>query len=253
MYHWNEDPHSVPDPLIRKNSFTSTVARYYKDGKMDDDTEVKGINPRYHTAYNKNSPEPKNPTWYDYVQTASDSSSDSSDSEDENVQTLSTTRVGETTLWHVAPDYGELDDHVVDREADVANGKKKSGWTNPLGWTDNGSGDEQFLNVKQDIDMVKAQFQSLLQYAESEGPTKADNGEDDDLVLGRDPELRVNPLKWTDNGANDDTVLTQYAESEGPTKADNGEDDDLVLGRDPELRVNPLKWTDNGSNDDTVV
>lgn len=24
MYHWNEDPHSVPDPIFNKPSFTST-------------------------------------------------------------------------------------------------------------------------------------------------------------------------------------------------------------------------------------
>ena len=24
MYHWNEDPHSVPDPLFNKPTFTST-------------------------------------------------------------------------------------------------------------------------------------------------------------------------------------------------------------------------------------
>ena len=53
--------------------------------------------------------------------------------------------------WHVAPDYGELDDHVVYREADgefydmEGNGTKLSGWTNPLGWSDTGANDEQVL------------------------------------------------------------------------------------------------------------
>mgnify|MGYP006208835829 CR=1 FL=1 len=59
MYHWNEDPHSVPDPIYRRgNTFTSTIARYYRDDKLDTDTEVKAINLRYHRAYNENSPEP---------------------------------------------------------------------------------------------------------------------------------------------------------------------------------------------------
>lgn len=218
---------------------------------MDTDTEVKDINVRYHRAYNELSPQPTNPTFYDYVQTGADSSSDSSDSDEENIQTTATTTVGETVLWHVAPDYGELDDHVTYREADSGNGTKHSGWTNPLGWTDDGTGDEQFL--QQEIDMVKAQFKSFLQYDESEGPTKADNGEDDDLVLGR---VRgPNPLSWFDDGADDDTILTQlkskYDESEGPTKADNGEDDDIVVNR--VQGFNPLSWSDNGEDDDAVV
>ena len=50
-----------------------------------------------------------------------------------------------TVLWHVSPDYGELDDYVVNRELDSANGEKKSGWTNPLGWTDEGGDDDKVL------------------------------------------------------------------------------------------------------------
>jgi hypothetical protein len=249
MYHWNEDPHSVPDPLNKRGqTFTSTQARYYRDGKPDTDTEVKEINVRYHSAYNDPSTEPNNPTFYDYVQTHD---SDSSDDE-ENVQTMTTTTVGNTVLWHVAPDYGELDDHVVEREADSANGKKHSGWTNPLGWTDDGTGDDNLMvNLQQDVDMVRAQFMSLLQYDESEGPTKADNGEDDDLVLNRKTDW-PNPLSWWDNGEDDDTVLSQYDESEGPTKADNGEDDDLILNRIP-AKTSALAQTDNGDGDDIVV
>jgi len=68
IYHWNEDPHSVPDILSRRGGgFTSTIARYFKDGKLDTDTEVKEINPRHHRAYNELSTEPKTPTWYDFV------------------------------------------------------------------------------------------------------------------------------------------------------------------------------------------
>jgi len=62
------------------------------------------------------------------------------------------------------------------------------------------------LNVRNEIEMVKSQFASLLQYDESEGPTKADNGENDELVVGR---VRgFNPLSWSDDGADDDSVLT---------------------------------------------
>ena len=42
-------------------------------------------------------------------------------------------------------DNGENDPSVVSREADIANGKKKSGWTNPLGWTDDGTDDDTVL------------------------------------------------------------------------------------------------------------
>ena len=51
-----------------------------------------------------------------------------------------------------------------------------------------------------------------VQYAESEGPTKADNGEADEVVLQRTLDTGgkwSNPLGWTDAGADDDVVLTQ--------------------------------------------
>ena len=42
-------------------------------------------------------------------------------------------------------DNGEADPSVVYRESDIKNGEKKSGWTNPLGWTDNGAADDSVL------------------------------------------------------------------------------------------------------------
>ena len=42
-------------------------------------------------------------------------------------------------------DFGEADPTVVMREADIKNGEKASGWTNPLSWADNGDGDEVVL------------------------------------------------------------------------------------------------------------
>jgi len=42
-------------------------------------------------------------------------------------------------------DNGEADPSVVYRESDIENGKKKSGWTNPLGWTDSGADDDTVL------------------------------------------------------------------------------------------------------------
>jgi len=98
-------------------------------------------------------------------------------------------------------DNGEADPSVVHREADVANGKKVSGWTNPLGWTDAGEDDENVL--------------AQTSYDESEGPTKADNGEADPSVVHREADVAngakvsgwTNPLGWTDGGADDDSVL----------------------------------------------
>ena len=103
-------------------------------------------------------------------------------------------------------DNGEADPSVVHREADVANGKKVSGWTNPLGWTDGGDADETVL--------------TQTKYDESEGPTKADNGEADPSVVHREADTAngkkvsgwTNPLGWTDSGEDDDSVLLNLQE-----------------------------------------
>ena len=44
--------------------------------------------------------------------------------------------------WAVAPDLGEHDHNILGREKDIKNGKKFSGWTNPLGWVDDGHDDD---------------------------------------------------------------------------------------------------------------
>ena len=102
--------------------------------------------------------------------------------------------------WRVGPDYGELDDNVIPREKDIANGKKFSGWTNPLGWSDNGEDDDQ----------VVTQLHADIRYAVSEGPTKVDLGEADDTVLPRELDDKgkwSNPLTWTDDGEDDEVIL----------------------------------------------
>lgn len=45
-------------------------------------------------------------------------------------------------------DNGDSDDTVIYRESDI-NGKsdKESGWTNPLSWTDDGTGDDMILDM----------------------------------------------------------------------------------------------------------
>jgi len=90
---------------------------------------------------------------------------------------------------------------VIFRESDIKNGEKFSGWTNPLSWHDNGNDD----------DVV------LAQYDEAEGPTKEDNGQQDESVIFRESDIKngekfsgwTNPLSWTDAADDDDTVLVQ--------------------------------------------
>lgn len=111
------------------------------------------------------------------------------------------------TEWHVKPDLGEFDEDLIGREFDTANGKKFSGWTNPLAWTDDGGDDEKVLA------QTKAHLR--MKYAESEGPTKEDNGEAEPTVVLREADTAngkkfsgwTNPLGWTDAGDADETVL----------------------------------------------
>ena len=58
---------------------------------------------------------------------------------------------------------------------------------------------------------------SAIRYADSEGPTKVDLGENDDPVLQRADDStdsadekwkKENPLEWQDGGDGDETVLT---------------------------------------------
>ena len=72
--------------------------------------------------------------------------------------------------WHVSPDYGELDDYVVNREKDSKNGEKKSGWTNPLGWTDDGEDDDLVLAQTQEAEMAEPYVRpySMKGYSEPE-------------------------------------------------------------------------------------
>ena len=57
-------------------------------------------------------------------------------------ESLVLTSVTNGATWRVTPDYGEKDFNVVLREFDTENGKKFSGWTNPLAWTDDGADDD---------------------------------------------------------------------------------------------------------------
>lgn len=151
MYHWNEDPHSVPNPIFNKPSFTSTQAKWDRMNKSDLDTERFSVDPQFAVQYNAPSTEPKGPGFYEYTQ------------------------------------IGNLDDTSdVELDEQVVLWRKSSSMESTM--PDN----------------------HLLQYAESEGPTKADNGQNDDLVLNRADWGAIgwsNPLSWKDDGSDDDLVV----------------------------------------------
>jgi len=150
MYHWNEDPHSVPDPIFNKPSFTSTQAKYDRMGKNDLDTERFSVDPQFATQYNAPSTEPEGPRYYAMTQLGDLQEDDE-----------------ELVLWRKSSSVESVmpDNH-------------------------------------------------LIQYEESEGPTKADNGQNDNLVLNRAQWGAIgwtNPLEWTDNGDDDDLVVGPVA------------------------------------------
>ena len=140
MRHWNEDPHSTPGPMnYGETAITSTQARFYKEGSnLNRKAELPTGNlPGWYAStgtffgpYNDESKEYKSVGFEDgknwegtnaFVQLDSD------------------------LKWHQAPDFGELDPHVVYRESDAGNGFKLGGWTNPLSWTDSGDDDDQVV------------------------------------------------------------------------------------------------------------
>mmetsp|Transcript_1769 Transcript_1769/g.3111 ORF Transcript_1769/g.3111 Transcript_1769/m.3111 type:complete len:235 (-) Transcript_1769:271-975(-) len=203
--HWNEDPNSVPSPLSGVRFVTSTQARLHAENYTGhiEAKEPKGVNPVNFHAYNTDDAEYialRNRAMAEESESeSSDSDSSDSDEEPERVQ------IG--MKWHVSPDYGELDHNIMLREADIKNGEKESGWTNPLGWTDSGSDD----------DLVVTQLSSKLRYDESEGPTKVDFGDVDHVVVLREADIKngekasgwTNPLGWTDDGEDDESVVLQ--------------------------------------------
>jgi hypothetical protein len=61
----------------------------------------------------------------------------------------------------------------MSREQDIASGKKESGWTNPLSWSDTGNDDDQ----------VVLQTGAKLRFEESGFDTPADTGMGDEMVM----------------------------------------------------------------------
>ena len=58
-FHFNEDPHSVPNPIAGKPYLTATQAKYLKKETWDTDTEVTDSNPNFHNQHNWKANEPK--------------------------------------------------------------------------------------------------------------------------------------------------------------------------------------------------
>ena len=146
--HWNEDYHSVPNPLSGGPGYlTSTQARFIAENST---ANAKSVEPKYWGPANWHfNSEPYNAKDKEYISLAEDEESDDDSSssdlgldDDSSSTDIETENVQLKNKWHVAPDYGELDHNVVLREHDIKNGEKASGWTNPLGWTDNGDDDD---------------------------------------------------------------------------------------------------------------
>ena len=88
-------------------------------------SEPEGPNRDYFVPYNKFDTVPS-----DLVQLSESSSSSDEDEEPKDEVTV---------LWRVTPDYGELDDNVLDRNSSSFK------WVNPLSLHDDGNDDDQVV------------------------------------------------------------------------------------------------------------
>lgn len=84
-------------------------------------------------------------------------------------------------------DNGDNESLVVGREEDISNGRKESGWTNPLGWTDDGTDDEFVVNME---------FKSLDEKPKiNDNDYKLDEDILDSMVSEKDAKLNVQKHK----------------------------------------------------------
>ena len=83
------------------------------------------------------------------------------------------------------PDNGENEEMVIGREEDIASGVKESGWTNPLGWTDDGTDDEFVVNMD---------FKPLDVYSKYQEPSYV---LDEDIIdsMGSEKDAKINVQK----------------------------------------------------------
>ena len=143
MYHWNEDPHSVPTPLSGTPYLTSTQARFISENSTAnmESREPQGPLPWHFKVwdFNKWDKEYSTKTHWSRRQQLVQLQDEIED------DTLVLTNAESGSTWRVIPDYGEKDFNVVEGERDIDNGKKFSGWNNPLAWTDDGSDDDRVV------------------------------------------------------------------------------------------------------------
>ena len=214
-FHWNEDPNSVPNPLAGKPYMTSTGAKLLREGQSQLAREPDAIIPQ-HNPY---APEPI----YAFPYTAAYDRTNMFPANSVLMQSNSDLK------WQVTPDLGELDDHATllrESDKDYEIGKAKfHGWTNPLGWRDNGDDD----------DVVLFQLKQKVRFDESGFDTPADNGLDDETVVNyvqisvhddEDPEdiNTVLQISKEDLKRTPETINIEHS-----AKADTGMDDDMVV------------------------
>merc|ERR1712086_258337 len=144
------------------------------------------------------------------------------------------------------PDNGEDEESVVFREADVRNGAKASGWTNPLGWADSGEDDESvILQLHQRMRLGSARHQktsrrdmydgdenTVSQYDDMEQHKKFDWGVDGiKSAYGLHQRVR----KGKDAYDGDADTVSQYDDMEQHKKFDWGQNE-LMEKRDDLLQ-----------------
>ena len=113
------------------------------------------------------------------------------------------------------------------REQDIASGKKESGWSNPLGWSDTGNDDDQ----------VVLQTSSKLRFEESGFDTPADSGLGDEMVMNMvqlhddlpDLNVDVGKLDFSQTDAQIDAAEAAASSVLSPIKPDTIEGDETVV------------------------
>ena len=123
-FHFNEDPHSAPNPVSGKPYLTSTQAKLVANGQFQLAREPAPIVPQH----NPFAPEPIYA--FPYVHDPARTTMFPANSV--LIQQKSDMK------WTQTADLGELDDHATllrESDRDYSVGKSKfHGWTNPLGW-----------------------------------------------------------------------------------------------------------------------
>lgn len=214
-YHFNEDPHSVPNPLGGKPYLTSTQAKLFKNEQSQLAREPDHPYPQHNVF----APEPVYA--FNYI---------NKDPRYKMFPANSVLMQSNSDLkWEVTADLGELDDHATllrEQDNDYSIGKAKfHGWTNPLGWRDDG----------EDDDVVLFQLKQKVRFDESGYDTPADKGLDDETVINF-----VQIAVHDDEDADDINTVLQISKEdlnrtpetisiEHNVVADNGRDDDMVL------------------------